>query len=123
MPSLSQFVHQNPRFGSRRRAPPPLVAGRRRRLPTRRRSAIACVLHRRIEIQCTGFNLAVRAARVSPQPLDLDPTGLDRATRGQLGQPGLIPAILQKSPCVFRYSQKYPSTLEVSLQFNPFSLF
>jgi hypothetical protein len=32
-------------------------------------------------------------------------------------------AVLRKTPQVSLYSQKYPSTLEVFLQFSPFSLF
>jgi hypothetical protein len=42
---------------------------------------------------------------------------------GQLGQTPPAPAVLRKTPQVFRNSQIYPFTLEVSLQFSPFSLF
>jgi hypothetical protein len=48
---------------------------------------------------------------------------LDRVNSSQPVKPPPALAVLRKTPQVFRYSQKYPSTLGDSLQFSPFSLF
>jgi hypothetical protein len=48
---------------------------------------------------------------------------LDQADPSQLVNPAASPGRFAEKPLSFLYSQIYPSTLEVSLQFSPFSLF
>jgi hypothetical protein len=47
----------------------------------------------------------------------------DKADPSQPGQTPPAQVFLHKNPQVFRNSQTYPSTLEVSLQFSPFFLY
>jgi hypothetical protein len=48
---------------------------------------------------------------------------LDRVNSSQPVKPAASPGNFAEKPLSFLYLQKYPSTLEVFLQFSPFSLF
>jgi hypothetical protein len=80
---------------------------------------------------CLHTSLAAGSRSDAPdsiQPPHLNPqattTARSRSNRSRSSQPVKPPpalAVLWKTAQVFRYSQKYPSTLESFLQFSPFS--
>jgi hypothetical protein len=80
----------------RRRTPPPFIAGRHRRRPV-----LACDLSRRIQIRRAWSNPPHRFTRERPQPLDLDPTDLDRVNPESTRSTQPVLEFLQKNPCVF----------------------
>jgi hypothetical protein len=94
----------------RSRSPPALA----------RRRPHARIRGRRIDIQWLDLS---RAARKQPQPLDLDPMDLDQPDPVHQVNPAASLGNFAEKPLSFLYSQIYPSTLEVFLQFSHFSLF
>jgi hypothetical protein len=110
---------RNSRLGFRRRArrhSPPVAATGQRTPPPHRLRAFRAVGLR--------SDAPVRSHR--PQAIS---ALVSRSNGSRSSQPRVNrsnpagPAVLWKTPQVFRNSQIYPSTLEVFLQFSPFSLF
>jgi hypothetical protein len=108
-----------PQIGLTGELPPPLAAGRRRRLATRRRQ-------RSRAIRAVGLRSDAPVQSRRPQAtvaLGSRSNG-SRSSQPRVNRPNPAgPGSFTENPQVFRYSQKYPSILEVFLQFSPFLYF